>query len=438
MRLVVVVSLLLTTAPAWAWRSREHRALGTEAYIAVCKRLEPLKDRDAATAQRFAIACNNLDVQALLYGQACNVSGDFAGSPGDMLTALGAGIVTKRSNYLLLALTNGAHFQPIATREWRHFHQLALSGALAAAKKQGAAQIAAFEEAFYDSAFGDHFLQDSFAAGHMGFNRHASSAAAAKSFHDEWNERGRMVRNRKGETWRTYGDNYLDRPENAAARAHVLVATTESVYGVVAAFVLGEYDPASDFAVWNEVAYTIEDAELLPTFETLFAGSQALAQPEMLPLLSVQRPAVKDGALGVWTAFAMRFDEPDHPTGALLIGGDLIIPRIGVRAELGGGVGFVGSMTEPAFAVDASLVRPLGLSWSGLLSHELDVGALLMIGGDVDATLRLAYRGNIEAGDWLLRLEVGPGLDLGDAEFGLFAGLGILRVMGAAGGGGFF
>lgn len=438
MRFVVLATLLLATTPAWAWRSREHRALGTEAYIDVCTRLEPFKDRDAATAQRFEIACKNLNVQALLYGQACNVSGDFAGSPGDMLTALGAGIITKRSNYLLLALTNGGHFHPIATREWRHYHQLALAGALAASKKQGAAQIAAFEEAFYDSAFGDHFLQDSFAAGHMGFNRHASSAAAAKGFHDEWNERGRMITNRKGEKWRTYGDNRLDRPENAAGRAHVLAATTASVYGVIATFVLGEYDPASDFAVWNEVPFTIEDAELLPTFETLFAGSQVLERPEMLPLLSVKRPAVKDGILGAWTVFAMRFDEPDHPTGALLFGGDLIIPRIGVRAELGGGVGFVGSMTEPAFAIDVGFVRPLALSWSGLLSHELDLGTLLMIGGDFDASLRLSYRGNIEAGDWLLRLEVGPMLDIGEGEFGLFAGLGILRVTGAAGGGGFF
>lgn len=438
MRLVVIAWLLSLTAPAWAWRSREHRALGTEAYIAVCKRLEALEDRDAATAQRFEIACNNLDVQALLYGQACNVSGDFAGEPGDMLSALGAGIITKRSNYLLLALTNGAHFHPIATREWRHYHQLAITEAVAAAKKQGAAQLAAFEEAFYDSAFGDHFLQDSFAAGHMGFNRHASSAAAAKAFHDEWNERGRMITNRKGEKWRTYGDDRLDRPESADARAHVLAATTESVYGVIATFVLGEYDPAADFAVWNEVPFTIEDAELLPTFETLFAGSQVLERPVMLPLLSVKRPAVKDGILGAWTVFAMRFDDPDDPSGALLFGGDLIIPYLGVRAELGGGIGFQGSMTEPRFAVDAGFVRALGLGWSGLLSHELDLGALLLIGGDFDASLRLSYRGNIEAGDWLLRVELGPMLDIGEAEFGLFAGLGLLRVMGAAGGGGFF
>lgn len=429
---------LAVSSTAFAWRRREHRAIGNEAYIAACTRLAPLKDRDAETAQRYEIACSNLKVQAFLYGQGNAVGGDFLGEPGEFMTALGASVVTQRTNFYRLALRNSTHFQPLATREWRVMHKQAIDGALAASRKVGAAQIEAFEQAFYDSAFGDHFLHDSFCAGHMGFNRPASSAAASKVYHDEWNRRGRVVSNRRGETWKTFGDGRLDIPENREARKHVVAAATESVYAVLAAFVLGEYDGKADLAVWNEVAFTIEDPEVLPDFETLFAGAEELTRPDLLPLLSVKRPAVKDTVFGVWSAFSFPFENFDNPTGILVIGGDFIVPGIGMRAEAGVGVGFQGSMTEPRFAIDGGFVKSLGLSWDGLLSHELDFGSIFLISGDLDATLRLSYRTNLEGGDMLLRLDIGPSFNINDTEFGLYAGLGFAKVLHAAGGGGFF
>lgn len=391
---VVAYVWLMVPRTALGFRGREHRALGTEAYLAACNRLAPHKDRDPQTALRYQIACGNLKVQALLYGQGCSVSGDWSGDPGDFMSSVGAQVVTKRTNYWRLALSNTTHFHPLATREWRDFHTESIAVALAASRKQGGAQLAGFEEAFYNSAFGDHFLQDSFAAGHMGFNRPGSSAAASKKFHDEWNRKGRWVSNRRGEVWKTYGDGRLDNPESREARQHVLAATTESVYGMLTAFVRGEPDPAADLAVWYEVAYTIEDPEILPDLETIFARSETLSRPEMLPLLSVKRPAVKDGVLGSWSAFTMSFEDPDDPNGVLVFGGDLLLPWLGTRIEAGAGFGFQGSLTNPRFAVDAGLVRGLGLSVDGLLSHEVDAGTLLLIGEDIDVTLRLSFRTN--------------------------------------------
>lgn len=434
--IITYVSLAMSS-PAFAWWRREHRAIGNEAYIAACNRLAPLKDRDPQTAQRFEIACGNLQVQAFLYGQGNSVAGDFLGEPDEFMTSLGASLVTQRTNYYRLALRNSTHFHPMATREWRALHEKAINGALEASKKVGSAQIGAFEQVFYDAAFGDHFLQDSFAAGHMGFNRPASSAAASLVYHDEFNRRGRWVSNRRGATWKTYGDGRLDAPENTEGRKHVVAAATESVYAVLVAFVLGEHDGTADLAVWHEVAYTIEDPELLPELEALFGTSESLERPDLLPLLSVKRPAVKDSVIGVWSSFSFPFDNMDNPIGVLVLGGDLVVPGIGMSMEAGAGVGFEGSMTKPRFAVDAGFVKSMGLSWDGLLSHEIDFGSLFLISDELDATLRLSLRSNLEGGDMLLRLDLGPSFNINDTEFGLYVGLGFAKVIGAAGGGGF-
>ncbi len=435
---ITILASLLAPREARGWWGREHRAIGTEAYVAACNRLADRKDRDAQTAQRYAIACGNLQITSLLYGQGTAVSGDWVSEPNELASATGAILALRRTNYYRLALTNSAHFHPLATREWRAFHKQAIAAALAASRMQGAEQIEGFEQAFTQSAFGDHFLQDCFAAGHMGFNRPASSAAAAKVFHDEWNARGRRVANRRGEVWVTHGDGLLDKAENREARRRVVAATTESVYGVLVAFVLGERDPAADLAVWQEVPYTIDDEELLPTFESLFGGSETLTRPGALPLLAVKRPAFKDGVLGAWSSFTMSFDDDEHPIGSLVFGGDLLIPRIGTRFEAGAGIAFEDDLDNVRFAADGGFVKRIGLSVDGLLSHELDLGALVIVGGDVDVIARLSYRLNLEAGHWILRPEVGPAFDVRATEIGFYVGFGVLKTLSAAGGGGFY
>lgn len=435
----MVASLVLADPRfALAWLGREHRALGAEAYVAACGRLQQARDRDPQIAQRYDIACGNLDVTSLLYGQGNAVSGDWVGQSSDLLDEVGAIAVVKKTNYWRLALRNSAHFHPLATRVWREFHVQAITDALAASRMQGAEQLERFEQAFAESAFGDHFLQDSFAAGHMGFNRPASSASAAKAFHDEWNERGRRIVNRRGDTWVTYGDGRLANPESKAARAHVLAACTESTYAVLVAFVLGERDPAPDLEVWSRVPFTIDDQELLPTLEAMFSESETLERPRALPLLAVKRPAVKDGVLAGWSAFTMSFDDAEHPVGSLVFGGDLVIPRVGARVEAGAGIAFEDDLENLGFAVDAGVVVPIALSFDGLFSHELDLGALLVIRDGVGAVARLGYRVNLEAGDWLLRPEVGPAYDIGTSELGFYVSFGIGKTTSAAGGGGFF
>ena len=162
--------------------------------------------------------------------------------------------------------------------------------------------------AIFESAFADHYLQDSFAAGHMGFNRAASSAAAAKSFHDAWNARGRVATDRAGHRWVTFGDGRLDDPANEEGRRHLIEAATLSVRGVLTAFVLGARVPADEIAVWQILPFTIEAPELLADVAELFVKEKDAADRELVPLQLTIRPAYKDmvATASFWSAARLR------------------------------------------------------------------------------------------------------------------------------------
>lgn len=60
------------------------------------------------------------------------------------------------------------------------------------------------------NAFADHFLQDAFAAGHLPVVRNSDRSGDNNGQHDYFNRTGIEVRNKKGETWTTYGDDFYE------------------------------------------------------------------------------------------------------------------------------------------------------------------------------------------------------------------------------------
>ena len=192
-----------------------------------------------------------------------------------------------------------------------------------------------------ESAFADHVLQDSFAAGHMGFNRRASSASAAKRFHDVWNVRGRVVFDRNGASWTTYGDGKLDDAENAAGRRHVIDAATLSVKDVLLTFVLGRRYPQEGLATWRALPFTIEAPELLVDAESLVRGRTTDADTAQTPLIATVLPARKNtvGNAQIWTAGPFW----DKPIVAAVANVELAIPVVPAQVSLGAG----GTLREP-------------------------------------------------------------------------------------------
>jgi hypothetical protein len=439
-RAVLLAGLLATPRAARAWGTVEHQEIGTTSYLAACAEVEAMVGADAradaGVRARLELACgSNRAVFAKLYGDATAIAGDYVGHPSELLSPAGAWRFSGPTHYYLLALENSAHFNPMATTSWREYHQVALDHALAAAHVEGLARIEEWEQAARENAFADHLLQDSFASGHMGFNRRASSAAAAKRFHDYWNARGRGVTDREGRSWRTYGDGRLDTPASADGRRHVIGAATSSVRDLLLTFVRGRHDPEESLAVWRALPFTIEAPELLVDAESLVEGRTTALETAQTPLMGTVIPARKNtvGLAKCWAA-APFGHEPTYAATASL---ELAIPVLPAQASLGAG----GTLHQPdgrhAAVAEFGLLAPLALSFDGLVSHEVETAATLIFLQSVTTLVHAEYQGNVELGTSMLSVHLGVAGFFPARKAGWYAALGYGFTFSAAGGGSF-
>jgi hypothetical protein len=447
--LTAFLAPLASATPAFAWASVEHQEIGRASYLRACADLTATvasrgaPASDAGAKERLERVCGaNLPVLAKLYGDATAIAGDFLGHPSEFLSQTGAWRFSSKKSYYLLALENGAHFNPTSTRSWAEYHQQAITYALAGAAGRGLAAVEELQLAIFESAFADHYLQDSFAAGHMGFNRAASSAAAAKSFHDTWNARGRVATDRDGHRWVTYGDGRLDDPANEAGRQHVMEAAALSVRGVLGAFVLGARAPAEELAVWQILPFTIEAPELLAEVAEIFVeDDKTVGAHELVPLQLTIRPTTKDmvATASFWSVGA--FSDPGDPYLALVGGLELGVPFVPAQTYLGAGGTLQAPEKKRAAVIDTGVLIPLGLSVAGLVSHQLNVTCSWLIGSGFVAgfvaILHAEYQLNVELGDVLLNLHAGVAEIFPQPRTGYYGAVGVGFVFSAAGGGTF-
>jgi hypothetical protein len=435
---VLLAGLVAAPRAARAWGTAEHQEIGSTAYLTACADVEALvgPHPDEGVRARFELACGrNRAVVATLYGDATAIAGDYVGHPDELMSPKGAWRFSSPTHYYLLALENSEHFNPMATQSWREWHLIALDRALAAASAEGLARIEGLEQAMRENAFADHMLQDSFAAGHMGFNRRASSAAAAKRFHDHWNARGRVVTDRAGQSWRTYGDGLLDAPAGADGRRHVIEAATGSVRDVLLTFVRGRHDPQQSLAVWQVLPFTIEAPELLVDAEELVTRRDTARETSQTPLLATVVPARKNtvGLAKIWTAAPFG----EEPTVAATASAELAIPVLPAQTTLGAG----GTLRQPngrhSAIAEFGLVAPLALSFDGLVSHEVEAAATLTFIHGVTTMIHAEYQGNVELGTSMLSVHAGLAGFFPAAKTGWYAALGYGFVFTAAGGGSF-
>lgn len=432
-RISVLVTLLLLCA---GWDYVEHLSLGDESYRHACEKLRTEADgsTDAALRTRLAIACDNLDIGAQLYGQATALAGDRFGGPQDFLSTGAGWKVSSRKHYYTLALGNTTHFHPYATREWWRYHSRAVATAIEASKKTGLDAVNGLQLALFESAFADHFLHDAFSAGHMGFNRSASSVAASLVYHDQWNAKGRTIRDRMGRSWKTYGDGRLDKPANKDGRMHAVAVATLSIEGVLRAFVLGTRNPDHELEVWRALPFVIEAPEV-PSLTARILGDEDDDSARLYPLEAINWPARKDSVIDLTVLTTGRFAN-EAPTTAILGGYHVALPRIPVPLHLGAGITLPRGSAGVHFAAEVGLTAQIGLTNGGVLAHHLSAGALWDVRYETLAgSIWGGYLLNVELGYNVIQLQLAPAFVAPAREFGFTASLGFARVLSAAGGG---
>jgi hypothetical protein len=431
-RLLVLASVVL----CGGWDYVEHLSLGNESYRRACDtlRAEVGTSSDQSLIKRLDIACDNLDIVAQLYGQATALAGDRFGGPADFLSTRAGWKVASRKQYYSLALANTTHFHPYATREWRRYHSQSVAHAIDASKKVGLDAVDGLQLALFEAAFADHFLHDAFSAGHMGFNRAASSVAASLAYHDRWNAKGRIVRDRAGRSWKTYGDGHLDIPANADGRDHAVRVATLSIEGVLRAFVLGTRNADHELEIWRALPFVI-DAPELPSLTDRILGVDAGDSSALHPLEAINWPARKDRVLDLTGIVSGTFS--GEPTTAVLVGYHVSLPLVSAPIHIGAGATIPHGTRGFHFAGEVSLTAPLGLTNGGMLDHHLCAGALWEARYEktVAGSLWAGYLLNVELGRNLVRIQLGPAFVAPEKELGFAVTFGFARVLSAAGGG---
>jgi hypothetical protein len=422
--------------PLRAWNFSEHQIIGRHAYAQACDELR--RDEKAIEGQaavRLALACapapadlfapaeekrRSIRYEPLnyaeepVYGEACGLA-DHIRDPKDLGSELAGRAAASFFQYGVLTLTNLRHFHPAVTTAYMTMHQRALREVVEASGQDGMAQKMAFDAALFTQAFADHFLQDAFASGHMGFNRAGSSVAATLTYHDRLNSVGREVINARGTRWVTKGDNHL--ADNADVSTHVTEATALSVAQFLRAFIQGTADDR-----------TVDD--ILPLIPSYYVRQQ---HHLVHPLAQVDVPVDVSLTLDVWSFSdgAMRQSSGRVERG-LMIGSSMAFGAFKVgrrtihhRSYLG--VGRPRSGDSNRTMLEAGYLWRLGLSNEGLIVYEVGIGTSGSINRDRLLTLRLIGGANFEMGKTYLRVQAGPAYQVshGVYRWGAFTTVGV-------------
>jgi hypothetical protein len=118
--------------------------------------------------------------------------------------------------YARLALGPNAELNALATYVWYHLRALAAAEHIAAGTTSPESTSQAVRAALADEAFALHFLEDSFAAGHVAGNW--GNTAVRKGTHDYYSEHGLPLVTWSGHPFVALGDAYM-RPEDAERAA---------------------------------------------------------------------------------------------------------------------------------------------------------------------------------------------------------------------------
>lgn len=452
-RTALLFFTMLIVLEVRAWSGFEHSAIGRNAYTHACKSIP--RPESSGEALRWDLACAAIDSQAVgqrvllaeRFGEACSLAGDHVGKPEDLLAKLGGRTASSPVRYGLLAVTNVEHFHPTVKASWRTFHERATLSALRPTADTRYAIETSFLQALSEEAFAVHYLQDAFAAGHMGVNRPASSVSAVLAHHDRWNMNGRCVANLRGDVWVAYGDKAYGNQTNS----YVVDATAASLSDVIRSFVFQRHhedgyalaaEITPSFGMSEPTVTVMDNPDRTPANRrkrNATADCKNLAPEDYESLDQIGWPAEVTGTFDVWW-FADRVPREDGTinTRGVVVGYSIagLLVRLGhrrvaTRTYLALGAAAVGPREQSTFFADTGYLVRVGMSNQGLIVYEVGLGSSFPLQKEnTPSTVRLIFGGNVELGGFYVRVQVGPAAQVRDkrAEWGPFYTVGIGKV----------
>jgi hypothetical protein len=142
-----------------------------------------------------------------------------------------ATIATKVEEYIAKCFTPGAPLNALGAYGWFHTSAMIKAQRYAAGGGTPEERSALILSALADEAFGLHFLEDVFAAGHVAGTW--GSASVRKGTHDYYNEKGLELNSWKGDHMIQTGDAYM-RAQDANYAANTIQLSLEQLLSVVA------------------------------------------------------------------------------------------------------------------------------------------------------------------------------------------------------------
>jgi len=136
---------------------------------------------------------------------------------------------------------------------------------------------------------------------------------------------------------------------------------------------------------------------------------------------------------GVWSAAP--FSDASDDVVAAVAGFELAVPRVPAQTYLGVGASLREPTATHSLVVDTGLLFPLGLSFSGLVSHQLNTTVSWLIRNRIATVIHAEYQMNVELGDVLVHVQAGLAEFLPNPRTGWYASAGLGLAFSAAGGG---
>jgi hypothetical protein len=307
------------------------------------------------------------------------------------------------ADYVLRCLREGAELNALGAYAWYHLSALEKASRLSRESLTPEQVSALSLAALADEAFAIHFLEDTYAAGHVAGTW--GDASQRKGTHDYYNENGVEAMRWEGGSIVLMGDAWM-RPEDAERAAENVRLSLEQIL-----------DAASGRGLAAGLQYVQHDEALAPdTFNTckLETMPKRIAPPGIRPLFASVIRGVPVPGLGPGPGSLPRFRSELGPFVGLAMSGNVrwidggfgktqtedgAIAGLGAAVRLG--LGLEGVLGE---AGDGLLFLDLGFHLDSSSSMKIDKSAAASVGGGITAAIpsRWAFAGRLRMPFWLI------------------------------------